>query len=143
MDFKTRVDSFRRFLYQDSIPSMAVGDDRAVVHASAGEIWSTFGNFDRLTKLVLATHRFRLGASISAESGFDVRVTSLGHHSENPVEHHPGLGDLVASCYKLGGRKSDAALLSEACQIIELLLHSGDSDCRKEAIRIVEEIQSR
>lgn len=145
MNFSRRFEFLVKSIYSSAIPSTSVGDDRGVIHTTAGEIWATFGGFDRLTNLVLAAHRFRLGASISAVSGFSVRITSLGHHPENPVEHHPGLGDLVASCYKMGGRKSDAELLQDASRILLQLTNvpGVPEEWRLEGIRLFDEIRSR
>lgn len=145
-DFRKRFDSLIKILYPVSQPEMAVGEDRASIHASVGEIWTTFGDFDRITKMVLAAHRFRLGASISADSGFSVRITSLGFHPDNSVEHHPGLGDLVSACYRMGGRKSDAELLAEARTVIESMLFAvdgGEVAARQAALQFLEEVKSR
>ncbi len=140
-DFKRRFESLITALYPISPPGMAVGEDRASIRASAGEIWATFGNFDRLTRLVLSSHRFRLGASISSDSGFTLRITSLGYHPDNQTEHHPGLGDLVAAAYRMGGKQSDAELLAQSREIIDsLLLAPGvDPDQRERASRFLQE----
>lgn len=145
-EFKRRFESLITMLYPISLPEMAVGEDRASIRASAGEIWATFGDFDRITRVVLAAHRFRLGVSVSADSGFTVRITSLRFSPNNQIEHHPGLGDLVTACYRMGGRKSDAELLAEARTIIESMLFAvdgGEVAARQAALQFLEEVKSR
>lgn len=109
--FRPRVDALLKAIYSyDRRPTIRITDTEAVWNSGDAEMWSTSGEPSRLTQLVLNAHLQRLQVTFTAlrnEAGFRIVVTSKGHAPNDSGSHHPGLSDLIAACYSLGGRPSD------------------------------------
>lgn len=107
--FRPRLDTLLRGLYAyDRMPTAQIkGDDSSASWTCDGsDMWSTSGEFDRLTKLVLLSHALRLQVTITAfrdAAGFRVIVEPRGH-APGTLDHHPGLSDIVATCYAMGNK---------------------------------------
>src|ERR1035437_3582907 len=101
--FQPRAQRVFDSVYAGSNPPPArFCSDRAGWLISHGEIWQTNPTFDRLTRLVLACHHQRIGATIRhRDEGIQVSLVQLDHAPDNPILHHPGLSDLVASAYSI------------------------------------------
>ena len=124
--FKDRAGQLFALCYEGAYaPQIRIESDRAYWMVDPGEIWGTAGNHDKITRLVLAAHRFRIQAFLRPQDDkTKITLEDRGFAPLDPLEHHPGLADLVVRAYQLGGRRSDAELLIQACGIINSLLYS-------------------
>ncbi|MEK7392680.1 MAG: hypothetical protein AAB214_08955 [Fibrobacterota bacterium] len=132
--FRARFQSLLGLIYSsDRLPNPVVTDESASWMVDTAEIWGTCGEYNRLTRLVLAAHRLRLYVALIAlrgEPGFRVTVTPREIAPYDANQHHPGLGDLADTCYTMGGKESPVSRLERARQIIStyrpFLAESGD-----------------
>lgn len=132
--FRSRFQSLLGLIYSsDRQPVAIVTDESASWTVDTSEIWGTCGEYNRLTRLVIASHRLRLYVALIAlrgEPGFRVTVTprEIAPHDAN--QHHPGLGDLAEACYAMGGKESPVTKLERVRQIFTtfrpMLVETGD-----------------
>ena len=127
--FRDRAEQLFAFCYEGAYaPQIRIESDRAYWLVDPGEVWGTAGNHDKITRLVLAAHRFRIQVFLRPQDDkTKITLEDRGFAPGDPLEHHPGLADLVVRAYHLGGRRSDAELLAQTCTMIEDLLHNDES----------------
>lgn len=122
--FRFRFQALLGMIYSsDRQPVAIVTDESASWTVDTSEIWGTCGEYNRLTRLVLAAHRFRLYVALIAlrgEPGFRVTVTPRDIVPHDANQHHPGLGDLAGTCYTMGGKESPVAKLERVRQTISI-----------------------
>ena len=113
--------------------------ESAWIDAGRGGIWGTHER-DKLTRLILLSHKFRLYAQIQIlDTGLRLLLLPRSASPQDP-SFHPGLGDLVARAYAAAGR---TAPLQDACALLTSLLTIAQSfapeeDLSPEAARILE-----
>lgn len=130
--FRPRLESLLKALYSyDRRPVVKVTDTDASWNSGDAELWSTSGEYNRLARLVLNAHLLRIQVTFTAlrnEPGFRIVAVSKGHDPHSPESHHPGLSELIASCYTLGGRPSDLEDLVDLLRrVAPLVHHAGNS----------------
>lgn len=146
--FRPRLDALLKGIYSyDRLPLAQIkGDDSSATWVSDGsDIYSTSGEYDRLTKLVMLAHFLRLQVTISAfrgESGFRIIVEPRGHAPFDQVQHHPGLSDLVDACYAMGGRPTDLQEMANTFRAIHPLIKDELKSCPDLRYKIEGYIQS-
>ena len=142
--FRERFQAFCKLInLADRRPEPSATDVSAVWTVDHSEIWSTSGDFNRLTRIVLAAHRLRLDVSLIAlrgEPGFRVVVTDKEIAPQDPDRHHPGLGDLAEACYTLAGKTSPLSLLDQARPLVLDAVTRRDPAANPESDPLVLEI---
>lgn len=124
-----RVEKLLSLCYESTNRPIAnIQDDLAFWMVSPGEIWGT-GDSDRITRFVLGCHAYRLqGYFRPQDDKIRVSVELRGYAPDFPLEHHPGLSDLVARAYQFGGKSADSDLLARAREVIREILFTDGAD---------------
>lgn len=108
--FAPRFKSLLAHVYQGgNLPEVKLASESALIFPHPGEFWATGGEESRLTRLVLAAHRYRLICSLRHDefAGIVIVVESRTHAPGLPA-HHPGLSDLIAQAHALAPKQATA-----------------------------------
>ena len=146
--FRPRLETLIKGLYSgDRLPIVQIkGDDSSASWIFDGsELMATSGEYNRLTKIVLLAHRLRLQVTFTAlrnEYGCRIVVEPRLHAPFDPIQHHPGLSDLVEACYTLGGRPSELQEMANTFRTIHPLIKDELKSCPDLRYKIEGYIQS-